>query len=107
MSEEHQTGDVTLDSLAAMIKTGFDEVHSKFDDVDKRFENVDKRFDDLIGDMNKRFTEVHEKIEAVDASLRVEIKATREEMRQGFAKITPMLSDHEERLTKLEHEVLH
>src|SRR5665213_1442692 len=94
-AEEQQNGEVTLDTLAAMIKTGFDEVHSKFDDVDKRFDDIDKRF-----------TEVHEKIDAVDASLRVEIKATREEMRQGFAKINPILAAHEERLTTLEHEVL-
>lgn len=92
---EQPNGEVTLDTLAAMIKAGFDEVHSKFDDVDKRFENVDKRFDEL-----------NEKIEAVDATLRVEIKATREEMRQGSGKLIPLLSDHEERLTKLEHEVL-
>ena len=80
-TEEQQNGEVTLDTLAAMIKTGFDEVHSKFD-------------------------EMNDKIEAVDASLRVEIKATREEMRQGFAKINPILTAHKERITTLEHQVL-
>ena len=47
---------VTLDDLAGMIKTGFDEagkelkdfrveVDERFEQVDKRFEQVDKRFD--------------------------------------------------------------
>ena len=47
---------VTLDDLAGMIKTGFDEagrelkdfrteVDKRFEQVDKRFEQVDKRFD--------------------------------------------------------------
>ena len=40
---------VTLDDLAGMIKTGFDEAGRELKDfrteVDKRFEQVDKRFD--------------------------------------------------------------
>ena len=53
---------VTLDDLAGMIKTGFDEagkelkdfrveVDERFEQVDKRFEQVDKRFEQV----DKRF----------------------------------------------------
>ena len=46
---------VTLDDLAGMIKTGFDEAGRELKDfrteVDKRFEQVDKRFEQV----DKRF----------------------------------------------------
>jgi hypothetical protein len=46
-----------------------------------------------------------EKIDTVDASLREEIKTSREEMRQGFAGVNLVLRDHEERITRIEHEL--
>jgi len=61
------------------------------------FGQVDPRID-------AKFVEVHEKIDAVDASLRVEIRASREEMRQGFARVNQVLENHEERIVRVERE---
>ena len=36
---------ITINELAGMVKTGFDEMGKQFGKVDKRFEQVDKRFD--------------------------------------------------------------
>ena len=44
----------TLDSLARMVKGGFDGVDEGFKKVDKRFDKVDKRFDKV----DKRFDKV-------------------------------------------------
>ena len=78
---------ITLDTLAAMIKAGFDDVDAKF-------------------------VEVHEKIEAVDTSLRTELGALKKEVRDGFvgvnhrlADIGDKLEDHENRITKIEHDL--
>ena len=101
MQGMNKNNEITLDQLAAMIKVGFDEVHKEFDNVYERFDDVYKRFDTV----DTKFVEVHEKIDALDASLRVEIKATREEMRQGFTNVIRVLGDHEERITKIEHEL--
>jgi predicted amino acid-binding ACT domain protein len=82
---------ITLETLATMIKAGFDD--------------VDKRFDDLR-------SELTEKIEAVDASLRVEIGALKQEVRVGFVsmnkrlvEIGDKLEDHEKRITRIAHEL--
>jgi len=64
MSTEDEKKEVTLDLLAAMITAGFDDAYKRFDNVD-------------------------EKIDAVDAAHRVEIKASREEMRQGVSRREP------------------
>lgn len=85
---------MTLDTLAGMIKAGFDDVHEKFDEVHEKFNKV---YD--------RFSELEQKIDSVEATLRVEIGATREEMRQGSVKINQLLNSHEERLAALEHEL--
>ena len=42
--------------LADAMRAGFRVMEERFAAVDKRFEAVDKRFDDLIGQMNSRFT---------------------------------------------------
>ena len=39
-----------------VMEERFAAVDKRFEAVDKRFEAVDKRFDDLIGQMNSRFT---------------------------------------------------
>jgi tetrahydromethanopterin S-methyltransferase subunit G len=92
---------VTLDILATMIKAGFDDVEKRFDDVDKRFEGV-----------QSELTHLNEKIDAVDASLRVEIGALKQEVRVGFlsvnhrlAGIGDKLEDHEKRITRIEREL--
>jgi tetrahydromethanopterin S-methyltransferase subunit G len=89
---------ITLDTLAAMIKAGFD-------DVDKRFDSVSEEITTLR-------TELTEKIEPVDASLRVEIGALKQEMREGFvdvshrlANIEDKLEDHEKRIGGMEREL--
>jgi hypothetical protein len=81
MSIEDEKEAVTLDSLAAMIKAGFDEVHDNFG-------------------------KVHFKIDQVERTLR-------EDMQLGFASvnrrmddIAEKLTDHETRITKIEHELI-
>lgn len=81
---EEPKGDVNLDTLAVMIKNGFDEVHQKFD-------------------------EVHQEI----TDVRSDVAALREETQAGFASLdrrlddlADKLGDHEVRITKLEEPVL-
>ena len=96
--ESNKEEGVTLDMLATMIKAGFDDVHSESADVRTELATMG--------------AELNTKIEAVDASLRVEIAASRKEMREGFvgvnnrlANIGDTLEDHEKRITRIEHEL--
>jgi hypothetical protein len=80
MSMDDNKEPMTLDKLGAMIKAGFDEVHDKFD-------------------------QVHVKIDQVEHTLR-------EDMQLGFASvnrrlddIAEKLTDHEVRITKIEHDL--
>ena len=85
---------VTLDTLAAITKTGFDDIEKRFDDVDRKF-----------NDVHSQLAHLNEKIDAVDASLRVEIRASRDEMRHEFVRLGQALDDHEVRITRIEHEL--
>lgn len=64
---EKPKGDVTLDTLAVMIKSGFDDVHTRIDKfegrVDASFASMERRLDDLadkIGDHEVRITKLEE-----------------------------------------------
>jgi len=82
---------MSLDKLAAVIKVGFGDVHAE---------------------ISNAHTELNEKAEAVDATLRVEVGALKKEVRDGFigvnhrlADIGDKLGDHEKRITGIEHEL--
>lgn len=99
LPESDKNEGITLDVLAGMVKAGFDAVDERFDEVDKRFDNLR--------------SELTEKIDTVDASLRVEIGALRQETRDGFIGVNNRLADigdkfenHEERVAKIEHELV-
>ncbi len=44
-----KTKGVTIDTLAGMVKKGFDHMDERFEQVNKRLEQHDKRFDVLEG----------------------------------------------------------
>jgi hypothetical protein len=90
--------EISLDTLAGMIKAGFDEVSVKFEEVHARIDGVEVS-------LGKKIDDLDTKLEAVEASLRVEITATREEMRQGFANVNRVLNDYEDRITNIEHDL--
>ena len=71
---------ITIDDLAVMVKKGFDSVDGRFDGVDKRFEAIDKRFDAV----NKRFDKIDRRFDKIEKLI---------------------LTDHKERIEKLEMEV--
>ena len=80
MSLENEKEEVTLDSLAAMVKAGFDEVHDKFDQVNSKIDQVERTLRDDIqlgfASVNRRMDDIAEKF-----------------------------VDHEARITKIEHEL--
>lgn len=57
---------ITIDTLAVMIKRGFDDVDKRFDDVDKRFDGIDGRLMKLESDtdyLKARVTEIGRTLE--------------------------------------------
>jgi len=60
---------VTLDTLAVMIKSGFDDVHARIDKFEERvgekFASVERRLDDLadkLGDHEVRITKLEDPV---------------------------------------------
>jgi len=53
---------ITLESLAVMIKVGFDGVDKRFKAVDRRFEVMDKKFEKFEG----RFDRLEKKVDDLD-----------------------------------------
>lgn len=76
MSDEETKHEVTLDTLAGMIKTGFDDVHARIEKVETEIANV-------RDDMQAGFASVHRRIDF----------------------LAERIEDHETRLTKIEHEL--
>lgn len=84
MSTEDKEGEITLDSLAAMIKTGFDDVHTRIDGVE---------------------TSLTKKIKNVEETLREDVQLGFASMNRRMDDIAEKLTGHEERITKIEHEL--
>jgi hypothetical protein len=103
MAENHEP--ITLDTLAEKIDTVASTVDKLVGTVDALAAITKAGFDDVYSRMDGIEAALTEKIDAVDASLRVEIKTSREEMRQGFASVHQTLGDHEERITTVEREL--
>lgn len=59
---------VTLDSLAEMIKKGFDGVDERFNGVDKRLDEVEYR----LGDVETRLDDIEQKLD--NAAYRFELQ---------------------------------
>jgi hypothetical protein len=56
---------VTIDDLAAAVKSGFDGVDKNFGIVIKRFESVDKRFDGV----DKKFDGIDKRLTRVESTM--------------------------------------
>ena len=84
MSDEETKQEVTLDTLAAMIKVGFDDVHARIDGVETALtEKIETEIANVRDDMQAGFASVHR---------RVDFLAER-------------IEDHETRIAKIEHEL--
>lgn len=53
---------ITIDQLAGMIKSEFDNIGGKFDKIDDRFDKIDNRFDKIDTDI-KELKEGHERLD--------------------------------------------
>ena len=54
-----------FDTLARLVKDGFERVETRFDEIDKKFENVDGRFEGI----DKRFESIDSRFESIDSRL--------------------------------------
>ena len=54
-----------FDTLARLVKDGFERVENRFDEIDKKFENVDKRFEGV----DRRFESIDRRFDSVDTHL--------------------------------------
>ena len=72
MSKEKDT---TINELAIMVQTGFNDVTSKMatkielGEVNKRLDKIDKRLENLEDKQDKEITEIQQRMRTVEAAL--------------------------------------
>ena len=102
--------EIEIETLARLVKTGFDRTDKGFEEMRAGFTAVDERFvaiDRKFMDVNKRIDNLSYKVDQLDLKL----EAHRQETKDGFAAVRAVvggmshtLADHEERIKMLEGE---